>query len=440
MSGTYMVTVTNTATSCTNTSSTNVLVNQTPAAPVSASNNGPVCQGTTLTFSTPAVTGVTYNWTGPNGFSSTAQNPTITNVQPAATGTYSVTVTSNNCPSAPATTFASVNPLPPAPTTSPVSYCQFETAVPVSAIATGSLRWYTTATGGTASTTPFTPNTNVPSVTTYYVSQVTGAGCEGPRASLVVTVKAKPQPPVIAQPVITYCQYATAANLTAAGQNLQYFLTPTGGTGIGFITPSTAMEGTFHYYVSQTVNGCESDRSQFTVVVKPKPAPPLVNSPQNFCQGTGLQPLTAIGQSLQWYTQALGGQPQSQTPLIPTTNAPDSSNWYVTQTVGGCASDRAYIKAVVNYRPTGTITAARIFVCDEDTLTLNYNGNAQNDPTVTFNWSAPMIIATPYAPSAPPFGPSITYQFHTHGPFPGLPDPAHYRQQGLPVCPAQVQC
>ena len=69
----------------------------TPPATPTASNNGPICAGSTLTLSTPTVTGATYSWTGPNSFSSTLQNPSITSATTAASGTYSVTVTMNGC-------------------------------------------------------------------------------------------------------------------------------------------------------------------------------------------------------------------------------------------------------------------------------------------------------------------------------------------------------
>ncbi|MFY8033362.1 MAG: lectin-like protein, partial [Flexibacteraceae bacterium] len=43
----------------------------------SAFSNSPVIAGNSLTFSAPTVSGASYSWTGPNGFTSTAQNPTI---------------------------------------------------------------------------------------------------------------------------------------------------------------------------------------------------------------------------------------------------------------------------------------------------------------------------------------------------------------------------
>jgi hypothetical protein len=58
-----------------------------------ATNNGPVAIGGTLTLDVnPA--GDSYSWTGPNGFTSTAKNPTVSaSVTNAMDGVYSVTVT-----------------------------------------------------------------------------------------------------------------------------------------------------------------------------------------------------------------------------------------------------------------------------------------------------------------------------------------------------------
>ncbi|MCA6466095.1 MAG: hypothetical protein IM598_14770, partial [Chitinophagaceae bacterium] len=72
-----------------------------PAITITATSNSPVCSGTTLSFTSSASGGTgpfTYSWTGPNGFSSTLTNPSITNVGTAAAGTYTFTATdSKNC-------------------------------------------------------------------------------------------------------------------------------------------------------------------------------------------------------------------------------------------------------------------------------------------------------------------------------------------------------
>ncbi|HSY76937.1 MAG TPA: immunoglobulin domain-containing protein, partial [Bacteroidia bacterium] len=61
-----------------------------------------VCTGSTISL-TSSGGASTYSWTGPNGFTSTLQNPTIANAVLADAGTYSVTA-SNGCGSSPVST------------------------------------------------------------------------------------------------------------------------------------------------------------------------------------------------------------------------------------------------------------------------------------------------------------------------------------------------
>ncbi|HKB08530.1 MAG TPA: hypothetical protein VKF61_09655, partial [Candidatus Polarisedimenticolia bacterium] len=82
-------------------------INPAPAAPT-ASNGGPLCAGGTLQLTASTVAGATYSWTGPNGFSSSQQNPTIPGVSTAASGTYSVTATVAGCASPAGLTTATI--------------------------------------------------------------------------------------------------------------------------------------------------------------------------------------------------------------------------------------------------------------------------------------------------------------------------------------------
>lgn len=59
---------------------------------VHASNNGPVCWGDSLKlFGEPSSVSGGYSWTGPNGFTSTQQNPIIANPTAASAGDYILT-------------------------------------------------------------------------------------------------------------------------------------------------------------------------------------------------------------------------------------------------------------------------------------------------------------------------------------------------------------
>ena len=99
--------------SCGGTASTSpalaLTVNAVPSTPT-AGNNGPVCAGSALTLSTPTVSGATYSWTGPNGFTSPAQNPMVSgSAIVSMSGTYYVTVVVSGCASAAGSTAVTVN-------------------------------------------------------------------------------------------------------------------------------------------------------------------------------------------------------------------------------------------------------------------------------------------------------------------------------------------
>ncbi|MFY7908453.1 MAG: 3-coathanger stack domain-containing protein, partial [Emticicia sp.] len=75
-----------------------------------ASNSGPYLIGNTIELN--ATGGNSYSWTGPNSFTSSLQNPTISNALLVNSGIYSVTVTSGIC-TATATTNVVVNGINP---------------------------------------------------------------------------------------------------------------------------------------------------------------------------------------------------------------------------------------------------------------------------------------------------------------------------------------
>jgi len=79
------------------------------AAPIAA-NDGPIYETATLNLTASTVPSATYHWTGPNGFTSSTQNPTIPNVTTNAAGLYSVTTTliGSSCVSTAATTSVTI--------------------------------------------------------------------------------------------------------------------------------------------------------------------------------------------------------------------------------------------------------------------------------------------------------------------------------------------
>jgi hypothetical protein len=88
---------------------TSVTLPTPPPAPL-ASYNSPMYAGMTLYLSASTVAGASYSWSGPGGFVSTNQNPSLSKAGPSASGIYAVTVTIGGLTSTPGSVAVSINP------------------------------------------------------------------------------------------------------------------------------------------------------------------------------------------------------------------------------------------------------------------------------------------------------------------------------------------
>jgi Alpha amylase, catalytic domain/Ig-like domain CHU_C associated/Carbohydrate-binding module 48 (Isoamylase N-terminal domain) len=347
-----------------------VTINAIPAAPTVIT---PVtlCQNTTATALT--ATGANLKWyttaTGGVG-SAIAPIPSTTTV---GSTIYYASQTTNNCESPRAAITVNVVASTPAPTvTTPITYCQNATATALTATGTN-LLWYTTATGGTATTIAPIPSTITVGSTTYYVSQTLSCG-EGPRAAITVTINAVPNAPTVTSP-IAYCQNTTASALTATGINLLWYTAATGGIGSAIApTPSTTTVGSVTYYVSQTITGCESPKAAIVVNTNITPAAPTTTSAVTYCQNATATALTATGTNVLWYTVATGGTGSAAAP-IPSTTTAGITNYYVSQTVGVCEGPRAIVVVTVTALPAAATVTSPVTYCQNATATaLSANG------------------------------------------------------------------
>jgi len=207
------------------------------------SNNGPVCQGTTLNIGSTAntIASASYSWSGPNSFSANTPSASITNVMPVASGFYSLTVT-NTFTGAPYTTNNQTltgcsatgqmsAAIVPTGTLSVVPFytiCQ-NTNLNLQATGIGaspsSYSWVSSTTPQFTSTlaNPIIANVNAIhsgdySVTAYYTSPITTLVCQQTAVSNVSVV---PRNPVTAFSSANVCQYTTgtfsATALNASG-------------------------------------------------------------------------------------------------------------------------------------------------------------------------------------------------------------------------------
>jgi hypothetical protein len=205
----------------------------------------------------------------------------VFNPQLTQSGTmFLATCTVNGCESAPSIFIASYYNIPLAPVTQNGSRCgpgevtiqvTSPTAVP------GKYSWYTQASGGTPFAQTFfldptfkTLKVNVTNTTSFWVSYTIDDGCESQRAEVKAIVNPLPDAPLVtggSRPD------AGAINLTASGCNggvLNWYNAAVNGTIVNTgTTYSPFISTTTSYWVSCTLNGCESQRSEVIATISP---------------------------------------------------------------------------------------------------------------------------------------------------------------------------
>lgn len=114
--GVYNVTAISEGASCSETSEDFTVLSGTGGIPPdianTVTNDGPACPGESVNLSIETVAGATYLWSGPKDFTSTLQNPVLTNLAADMAGNYYATVFLGDCQSFPASTLVEVT-VPP---------------------------------------------------------------------------------------------------------------------------------------------------------------------------------------------------------------------------------------------------------------------------------------------------------------------------------------
>jgi len=149
-----------------------------PKPVASASSNSPLCLGaldTLYLFGNSNLTPATYSWSGPAGFSSGLQNPVRPNLAASDTGWYTLIVTTSfGCKDTDLTQVRMLPPPGPPQVTTRMTYCQNDPVSTFTVVATGSVKWFTSAAGTSPSTVTPVVSTAVPGTFKYYFNQTIG--------------------------------------------------------------------------------------------------------------------------------------------------------------------------------------------------------------------------------------------------------------------------
>lgn len=335
------------------------------------------------------------------GFTSSNQNPTVTNVSLTNAGVYTASVSVNGCAGPAGTVNAVVNPIPdPVTISSSGPVCVAEPLNVSAAIVPAAAYSWSGPNNFTSSSREFTiPSMSASTAGTYQLI-VSVAGCSGSPNLINATLKPTPNAPTV-DPVSPICENGTlvlnAGLINGATYSWSGPLGFTSNTQSPAITSvTTAMAG--NYTASIIVNGCRSAASVVNVVVNPLPAAPVLSTGGAVCVGNTLQlnAASVTGATYQW-TGPSGFVATDRNPVINNASLANAGVYTAFIRVNGCAGPTSTISATINPLPgpvninsSGAVCQGRPLQFTADTVTAGVytwsgpNGFTANTRSISF--------------------------------------------------------
>jgi hypothetical protein len=275
-SGNYFVIGTD-ANGCVDTSTAiSVVVNPLPV--ILSSNSGPTCVGNGLTLS--ASGGISFSWSGPNGFSSISPTIQLNNTTLLMNGQYTIISTDSNGCIGNSATSVLVYPNPSIFVGNTPPVCQGQTIMLTSS--GGTTYQWTGPNGFTSiSQNPSIPNSNLSMSGQYQAVAFNSFGCSDTALTNVVV---NPLPQITSTGGGSVCSKTNVAFTSNGGQTYLWsgpngYISSQQNPILNNVNPS--MGG--NYIVSGTdANGCSSNSTLFLNVISP---PSILSQPQNLTVG-----------------------------------------------------------------------------------------------------------------------------------------------------------
>lgn len=329
------------------------------------------CTGSTIQLT--ASGGTTYTWTGPNGFISNLQNPTIPNATATNAGTYTCQITgSGACDGSFTVNVVVGDNVAPVPNIAQLPNITGDCHTVISNFPTA-----TDNCAGTITATTTDPlNYSTPGNYIIHWTYSDGNGNTSTQNQTVI-VNSPPLPTTTnTQQVFCSTNQPTIASIQITGQNIKWY------DNAGNLLPATTpLANGQTYYASQTINGCESNKISIQVTVNNTPKP-VANVNQDFCESANptLANLVVNGTGLIYYN-AIGNILPITTPLV------HGQTYFVTQTLNNCESEKLAINVTLsqnnvpanNYRTSlCNISTANTMVVDLTSYQNNIIANPNN--------------------------------------------------------------
>lgn len=316
------------------------------------SSNSPVCINSTLQLN--ASGGTVYNWTGPNGFTSNQQNPTIHNATANNAGIYTCQVSGGACSGTFTVNVVVGDNIAPIP--------NITTLADITGDCHTTITGFPTATDNCAGTVTAT-TTDPLSYSTpgnYIIHWTYNDGNGNTTTQNQNVMVSSPALPVTTSTQQTFCATNTPkiSDIQITGQNIKWY----DATG-NILSAATALIDGQTYYASQTINGCESNKTAVQVTINNTPKP-TANVNQDFCASANptIEKIVVTGTSLKFYNAA-GNVIPITTPLV------NGQTYFVTQTLNNCESEKLAITVTLS---TDNVPAKDITQVQCNTTTSNF--------------------------------------------------------------------
>ncbi|PKP00755.1 MAG: hypothetical protein CVU11_17030, partial [Bacteroidetes bacterium HGW-Bacteroidetes-6] len=372
------------------TSSNQSITNNVPAQPSTITGPASPCVGSSQVYSVTNVSGVSYAWTFPAGWTQTAGGTTNSVMVTVGANAGNITVTpSNYCGDGPARSLAvttSTEPDQPSVISGNSTVCEGSSQpYSVTNVAGVTYNWtfpvdWTQTAGGTTNSITVTIG-----ATSGNIKAEPSNSCGiGAPSAMYVTVDLLPVPPTsVSSNSVSVCINAggniTLTAVGGSGTTLRWFTGSCGGTDIGTGNPLTIPSPivTTTYYARWENNCGNSTCANTTVTVIQLPvAPSSAESDRDgFCaDDAGNIALTARGGSgatLKWFTESCGGtEIGAINPL--TIASPTATTTYYARWENSCGVS-ACAQVTVSVLPLAVApTSASV---DRDGICYNDNGN-----------------------------------------------------------------
>ncbi len=332
---------------------------------VSPSSNSPICVDDTLRLSA-NLSGSqwSYSWTGPNGFTSTEENPKLAD---AASGNYSLAVTNSvtGC-SYSGVTSVIINQLPNLVVgSSKPTYCLNET-IELSASGATTVSWTGPNGFSSSNLNPNISNASSANAGKYYITAVSSQGCSV-SDSIEIDVQNTPGISVTATNS-TICLGDTTYLNVSSGVSFEWEDSSVENPRMVFPTATTTYTAT-----ATTSNGCSGDVS---IEINVRQLPNVTIDANDFSVCTGEDSvLTASGATTyNWSTGEMGAS------IV--TNEDISSIYEVEGTNNFGCKAKASVDVTVLNLPNVTVSGDKDEICLGETINLTAQG------ALTYLWSS----------------------------------------------------